>query len=895
MDKWTPRVITSLNERFGKAGCKRLCALLKETGALIAGGFVLSACVDKSTIPKSFEKKDKKQDTDIYVPVKFIPRFLDAMFVTDPIFKPTHYHSYSSSLYCESFLKKNGIRRIYNFANMIEYQVDIEIDVMAVRNKRGVLSVVNNFDLTFCQVWFNGTDVYASHPEHIKEKKGLLQTEYCKTLLTGNRFLKNRIQKYTARGYTIALHPDFVTTVDFSDILKLVGSPNRKSICTFSNPRLANPEYQERWFNRIAMRWFLNIRDSEAIDIQDEDRFLLAIPLKLQVLNDQTIRLDRDKDLGKSGAVLTKSDFGTGITSRGPMPMEKNEDEGILGFIVNRDDGYDSEDMDEDSIKAMAITNFHTTGELVEPVSDELKYLRGLSSLYINSRTRSKTWGRNKTALINIEDNFRGKENPATPYLELISKKCLKTGDDFLGDTGELFHIHKHPLDGAITRESLEGYLESTMAGNDSYEVKCFWTPEAEVRGQPRPKANCQEMLTLPLIRAIVSREFYQRYSAPRPNKEGLDQNVGLYESVFTDVKTTDPAYGDIYHVTMCPFCLKSEERNEGCAYMTHENPKKLSFRYSPFCKVERTTGLFDKYKQIAADLGEVYVHLEFCVECGRPCLNHKHFNLEGTDLIENRQIPDPDRPGQLMTDFGNCAGGGRQEMIARMLAVRDVYRIKNYRDVDEERRIAADMADKAPLDAGLMARAAAILAKEIPAFNKPVGVTKRYNNPLYDEDTNDANDAMWNSVGKNAKPASPEQRQWNKENIDYIYFLVAEALEGAPDVIVNPILEATNRAQTTNVELNTDENSQIDLGLVRSLIAIVKTSPTDEINKVIKKKLEDAYRLGGLIVTDTAEEEGYVIAEPATGGKRSDSKRNTYKRRKGLLKRTKQSKKNRK
>jgi hypothetical protein len=79
------------------------------------------------------------------------------------------------------------------------------MDIMAVRNSRSPLDVVQNFDLTFCQIWYDGKNVWATHPNHIKEKRGLLQKEYIPVFLRGNDFLRSRIRKYSRRGYSVTL------------------------------------------------------------------------------------------------------------------------------------------------------------------------------------------------------------------------------------------------------------------------------------------------------------------------------------------------------------------------------------------------------------------------------------------------------------------------------------------------------------------------------------------------------------------------------------------------------------------------------------------------------------------------------------------------------------------
>jgi hypothetical protein len=61
--------------------------------------------------------------------------------------------------------------------------------------------------------------------------------------------------------------------------------------------------------------------------------------------------------------------------------------------------------------------------------------------------------------------------------------------------------------------------------------------------------------------------------------------------------------------------------------------------------------------------------------------------------------------------DYGSCSGGGRAEMFARVLAIREVLRTYTGTDKKTLRRLCAVAAVKAPLDAALMARATAIAA----------------------------------------------------------------------------------------------------------------------------------------------------------------------------------------
>jgi hypothetical protein len=62
---------------------------------------------------------------------------------------------------------------------------------------------VSNFDLTFCEVWYNGINFYANYPSDVMGRIGSLKQDYVESLLSGNAFILKRIRKYRRRGYKI--------------------------------------------------------------------------------------------------------------------------------------------------------------------------------------------------------------------------------------------------------------------------------------------------------------------------------------------------------------------------------------------------------------------------------------------------------------------------------------------------------------------------------------------------------------------------------------------------------------------------------------------------------------------------------------------------------------------
>ena len=134
---------------------------LSDNNAIVAGGFLLNSVNNHMT---------GNVDVDMYVPCKNLAKFNKMMA---KLGECRGLLQHNATFYCHSFLKMNGIRSVQAFYNLTTK--NHVMDIMAVRNSRSPLDVVQNFDLTFCQIWYDGTNVFATHPDHIRTKKGYLQ------------------------------------------------------------------------------------------------------------------------------------------------------------------------------------------------------------------------------------------------------------------------------------------------------------------------------------------------------------------------------------------------------------------------------------------------------------------------------------------------------------------------------------------------------------------------------------------------------------------------------------------------------------------------------------------------------------------------------------------------
>ena len=172
----------------------KICDILIKNKALLAGGSVLGCFSDF---------KNNNLDLDIYVNEK------NAMTIYNDLSNIGYNNIKNLCLappYDQSFFRKNHIlSRI-----RLENEDFIPIDLMIIPDNISLVSVVTNFDLSFCEIWFDGQNVYAVDPEGIKNKQGVLKPDYNEALFKYfNKFITNRIKKYGKRGFKISYSSPF--------------------------------------------------------------------------------------------------------------------------------------------------------------------------------------------------------------------------------------------------------------------------------------------------------------------------------------------------------------------------------------------------------------------------------------------------------------------------------------------------------------------------------------------------------------------------------------------------------------------------------------------------------------------------------------------------------------
>lgn len=691
---------------------------LQSTGALVSGGFVLRA-LGAFEFPILENKRQTifgqihYSDIDIYVSCENLQKLIPLITA----FKPTLYQNRQASLYCNSFLRRNKIRKVYSYhrQKMVEFGYEagyiqiglydklVELkkagnkdaiaaellalegkspglvncmDIMAVRNKKSPVDVVQNFDLTFCQVWYDGKDVWATHPEHIVERVGYLQGDYVKLFLAKNIFLENRLKKYTARGFEIRFDPA---------MLQELGNANSfvQLVCKQEvSPR--TPEQYKLW----AMHTLLQFIVSKSLEDSTED-----------VTNRLWGLLER---IPSEGGVYT------------------------ISKTFTPTDGYDSEDYDfetKEPLFEIANTYAQQHDATLEPLTPEEKFYqlasRCLSAVYTIDPNKSLYLRQDGPPLLSEYRVHQLLNSPhIKPYIDALREGVKREGMDPVSlDDVQVYDFHAHPLDKGASQSTLDGLLEANKNIPDKDELPCYL-----------PKAECGKYLTRDDIRPFASLAAYKDYVTTRPPKQMVPLGTLTdFGRILRNVPLATDGWGVINKQTMCPFCLRGEERANGCAYMTHEPPGSSDYTKMPYCtKSEQVKVLWDKYKAYQAALPpDVFgvQGLEWCAICGAPCHGHRHFDSQNPGALK-AGIPAAGVAAAGIDDYGKCPGGGRPEMIARMLAVRAVMLAHkddaepNHRAI---RREAAFAADAAPRDPALMARAAAIFAQE--------AATRRFNN----------------------------------------------------------------------------------------------------------------------------------------------------------------------
>ena len=203
-----PDIQTNLKECFKSVDeFEKFSALLYKYDAILAGGSILSTIHNK-----------KINDLDIYVKLDNAVNFLFELRDQISLSRENNggYRGPGlSSPYDRSFMARNNILTIMNTHLENHYlNVDPPIDLqIMVANVDDITNIPKNFDLTCCMIWYDGREVFTLHPDDVREKTAILQPDYVKAFLQGNKFTIKRLNKYTRNGYKIKYAQIDISTI----------------------------------------------------------------------------------------------------------------------------------------------------------------------------------------------------------------------------------------------------------------------------------------------------------------------------------------------------------------------------------------------------------------------------------------------------------------------------------------------------------------------------------------------------------------------------------------------------------------------------------------------------------------------------------------------------------
>ena len=174
---------------------------------VISGGFILKSMgfIKESEASSSI-------DVDIYLPHNVHASVYDTM---SKLFNCDRYNSGKHKDKCilkyfrvgegskSAFFRKN---KIYSVTKYQRTRPGIaEMDLVRADKTTKPIGIVKRFDLTFCQNWYDGNNVWAQDkPAVLKEDTGYLDAEYVAGYLEGNNVTRKRIGKYMKRGFRVS-------------------------------------------------------------------------------------------------------------------------------------------------------------------------------------------------------------------------------------------------------------------------------------------------------------------------------------------------------------------------------------------------------------------------------------------------------------------------------------------------------------------------------------------------------------------------------------------------------------------------------------------------------------------------------------------------------------------
>lgn len=187
-------------------------SVLIEYGVKISGGFILKnmGMFEGNTGSSSI-------DIDIYLPyvqgatleekkertIK-VHRLLQDLFNVDKINgKPKHKYfkvTPGGRSKKHTFFQANGIYSVTKYSR----GENAEMDLVQADRSTTPIQIIQRFDLSFCQNWYDGENLWSMDREAVyKRSPGRLEDTYVDLYLTKNPVTRKRIAKYMKRGFRV--------------------------------------------------------------------------------------------------------------------------------------------------------------------------------------------------------------------------------------------------------------------------------------------------------------------------------------------------------------------------------------------------------------------------------------------------------------------------------------------------------------------------------------------------------------------------------------------------------------------------------------------------------------------------------------------------------------------
>ena len=104
-----------------------------------------------------------------------------------------------------SFFQKNGIYAVTKYFKAARDGAgSAEMDLVQADRGTTPIKIIQRFDLSFCQNWYDGENLWSMDRDAIyKRDFGTLEHDYVQLYLDGNPVTRKRILKYMKRGFRV--------------------------------------------------------------------------------------------------------------------------------------------------------------------------------------------------------------------------------------------------------------------------------------------------------------------------------------------------------------------------------------------------------------------------------------------------------------------------------------------------------------------------------------------------------------------------------------------------------------------------------------------------------------------------------------------------------------------